>query len=132
MNTDKQNPLDQIVRTVLARLAGERGLVCIAEEVRRQARAEHVRVSGQNVMGRITTVWAENFKSYLSTLPTSIPPGLVLVHNQVRRTRRLGSRGFRAWWFAPDAPRLEECCCGWAPELGRHFRVRPTTEVAAK
>ena len=59
---------------------------------------------------------------YLSKLPDVVPDGVVLVHNHVRPTRRLGSRGFRAWLSAPD-PRLEVCGCGWARELGRHFRV---------
>jgi hypothetical protein len=60
---------------------------------------------------------------YLSQLPTAIPRGKVLVHNQGQPTRRLGSRGFRAWLSGPDRKTLEVCDCGWAPELGRHFRV---------
>ena len=59
---------------------------------------------------------------YLSKLPDVVPDGVVLVHNLVRPTRRLGSRGFQAWLSAPD-PRLEVCGCGWARELGRHYRV---------
>jgi len=61
---------------------------------------------------------------YLFKLPKKIPTGKVLVHNNVRPTRRLGSRGFRAWLASPDDTRLEICGCGWAPELGRHFIVR--------
>lgn len=62
---------------------------------------------------------------YLQKLPASIPADQLLVHNHVTPTRRLGSRGFRAW-LSPreDRPRLAVCNCGWAPELGRHFRVR--------
>ena len=58
-----------------------------------------------------------------NTLPAAIPPGRVLVHNNVRPTRRLGSRGFRAWLATPDPERLEPCGCGWAAELGEHYRV---------
>ena len=61
--------------------------------------------------------------AYLSTLPAAVPDGLILVHNHVRPTRRLGSRGFRAWLSAPD-PRLDVCGCGRAPDLGRHFLSR--------
>jgi hypothetical protein len=61
---------------------------------------------------------------YLRTLPTAVPPDRVLVHNNVRPTRRLGSRGFRAWLAAPDPTQLETCDCGFAPEVGPHFRIR--------
>ena len=62
---------------------------------------------------------------YLDRLPAAIPAGRVLVHNHVRPTRALGSRGFRAWVQAPDRPpRLEACPCDWAPELGQHYRVQ--------
>jgi hypothetical protein len=65
-------------------------------------------------------------KLYLSALPASVPRGRVLVHNNVRPTRVLGSRGFRAWLQSP-ASTLAVCACGWAPQLGQHFRVvRPT------
>ena len=57
----------------------------------------------------------------LSTLPDALPrDGRVLVHNRVRSTRRLGSRGFRAWLQPPDAT-LERCNCGWVPKLGPHY-----------
>jgi hypothetical protein len=61
---------------------------------------------------------------YLKRLPAQrdIPAGQVVVHNSVRPTRRLGSRGFRAW-LASRAASLEPCPCGWAPELGEHYRV---------
>jgi hypothetical protein len=61
---------------------------------------------------------------YLTELPASVPwDGTVLVHNTVTPTRRLGKRGFQAWLQAPDIG-IESCPCGWAPELGPHFRVR--------
>ncbi len=60
---------------------------------------------------------------YLFKMPKAIPPGRVLVHNSVRPTRRLGSRGFRAWLASPDLPPgLQPCKCGWAPELGEHYQ----------
>jgi hypothetical protein len=55
--------------------------------------------------------------------PDEIPAGMVLAHNQVRPTRRIGARGFRAWLQAP-ADTLEVCACGWAPEVPAHYRVR--------
>jgi hypothetical protein len=61
---------------------------------------------------------------YLFRLPKTIPVDRVLVHNQVRPTRQLGMRGFRAWLSHPDPARLDVCPCPWAPELGPHFRVR--------
>jgi hypothetical protein len=62
---------------------------------------------------------------YLSTLPAAVPLGRVLVHNQVRPPRHLGSRGFRAWLSPPDPTKLQVCRCSWAPQLGKHYRVRP-------
>ena len=68
---------------------------------------------------------------YLSGIPRKpLPPGQVVVHNRVAPTRRLGSRGFRAWIAAtePDPPELARlhqvirCGCGWAPELPEHYR----------
>jgi Recombinase len=61
---------------------------------------------------------------YLNRLPATIPAGRVLVHNHVRPTRQLGSRGFRVWLQAPDPARLDACPCGWAAELGQHYRVK--------
>lgn len=60
---------------------------------------------------------------YLTRLPTQVPPARILVHNHVRPTRRLGSRGFRAWLSAPDDATTEPCDCDFAPELGPHYRV---------
>lgn len=63
---------------------------------------------------------------YLDKVPKSIPPDARLVH---RPTRLLG-RGFRAWLVTLDTEGLEPCSCGWAPELGEHFRVRRRWETA--
>jgi hypothetical protein len=64
---------------------------------------------------------------YLATLPKpgEIPTGKVLVHNHVKpASRRMGNRGSRSWLQAPDAsPTVEPCDCGFAPELGQHYRV---------
>jgi hypothetical protein len=59
---------------------------------------------------------------YLVKWPTSIPSGCVLVHNDVRSTRRLGSRGFRAWFSKLNPSKYEPCHCG-VTELP-HFRVK--------
>jgi hypothetical protein len=59
---------------------------------------------------------------YLTKIPAEVPAGRVVVHNNVRPTRRLGSRGFRAWLDEPHK-RLVVCECGWAPELPVHYRV---------
>ncbi len=61
--------------------------------------------------------------AYLSVLPKAIPSGVLLVHNNVRPTTRLGSRGFRAW-LTHDSAGLEVCPCGWSAKLGTHFRVK--------
>lgn len=64
-------------------------------------------------------------REYLRAMPTrdQIPAGRVVVHNHVYPVaRRLGWRGSRAWLAAPD-DRLVACDCGWAPELGGHYRV---------
>lgn len=54
--------------------------------------------------------------------PADIPAGRVVVHNHVRPARRLGMRGFRAYLVQPG-PLITACGCGWAPELGTHYRV---------
>lgn len=59
---------------------------------------------------------------YLRQLPTARPPGRIPVHNSVRPTRPFGSCGFRGWLTEP-ADRHERYDCGWAPELGQHYRV---------
>lgn len=67
----------------------------------------------------------DNPIEYLYKLPDGVPAGKVLVHNQVYPVaRRLGTRGSRCWLSAPDPARLEVCECGWAPELGSHYRRR--------
>jgi len=62
---------------------------------------------------------------YLFSLPESVPSGWVLVHNNVYPVaRKVGERGSRSWLYPPDLEKLEVCDCGWAPELGEHYRVR--------
>jgi hypothetical protein len=66
---------------------------------------------------------------YLFRLPDSVPDdGQVLVHNNIRPRRRLGLWGFRAWLQAPSCG-LEPCPCGWAAELGEHYRRREAGPV---
>jgi hypothetical protein len=62
---------------------------------------------------------------YLLKIPGTVPPNRVLVHNHVRRGRSEGERGFR-YWIQPIAERLVLCACGWAPDISRHYRVRPS------
>lgn len=61
--------------------------------------------------------------AYVTRLPTAMPADQILVHNSVRPTRQIGRRGFRAWLSPRDhAERYAPCACGWARELGGHFR----------
>ncbi len=62
------------------------------------------------------------YLTYLSHVPKSVPPGKIVVHNNVRPTKQLGVRGFRAW-LAEPSPRYEVCPCEWAPGLDAHYRV---------
>src|SRR5262245_34670080 len=45
---------------------------------------------------------------YLFKIPAEAPAGKVVVHNNVRPSRQLGSNGFRAWLAEPN-DRLEAC-----------------------
>jgi hypothetical protein len=60
---------------------------------------------------------------YLSTMPEEVPTGKILLHNNVVPARRIGSRGFRIWLSSPDSTKYVACDCGWAPELGKHYRI---------
>ncbi len=60
---------------------------------------------------------------YIFRIPKSVPSGKILVHNNIRPRRRLGTEGFRAWLAEPSS-KYEVCPCKWAPELGVHYRVR--------
>jgi hypothetical protein len=63
---------------------------------------------------------------HLAKLPETIPAGKAVVHSYVRPPWRLGSRGSRAYLTSADRPGIEPCDCGWAPELGTHYRfTRP-------
>jgi hypothetical protein len=59
---------------------------------------------------------------YLKHIAPTVPPGSVVVHNNVKPARQLGSRGFRAW-LASSREGLVICECGWAPQLPEHYRV---------
>jgi len=60
---------------------------------------------------------------YLEEMPTVIPAGKFLIHNNVVPAKRIGSRGFRIWYVSPDSTKYVVCDCGWAPELGDHYRI---------
>ena len=72
----------------------------------------------------VRTALAKAGMIYLRRIPAAheVPAGLVVVHNHVRPAPRLGLRGFRAWLSDPSG-KLEPCTCGWAPELGTHYRL---------
>jgi len=59
---------------------------------------------------------------YLRAPPASaakVPEGKVVVHNHV-----VGfAGGFRMWTQFPE-DKLEVCSCGWAPQLGTHYRMK--------
>ena len=81
------------------------------------------RTSEERRMDALIASWTSRYLSRLPK-PGEVPVGKVIVHNQVRPSRRL-DRGFRAWLQAlGDEPPVEICPCGWAPELGPHYRVR--------
>ena len=79
--------------------------------------------------GQTAMAWAEPEygMEYLNRLPKVVPPGKALVHNRVvRPTRRLGANGFHAFLVDENDHRWRHrkvCNCGWAPELGTHYRV---------
>jgi hypothetical protein len=70
---------------------------------------------------------------YLDRLPTAVPPGKALVHSAARPTRHLGSRGFRVWLVDTADKRHTSrvaCDCGFAPELGTHYRMPPSCPLS--
>ncbi len=76
-----------------------------------------------NILG-VVTASDGTVMEYLRRMPYAIPADRVLVHNHVYPvTREPGERGSRIWLTPPNAAKLEVCDCGWAPELGEHFRT---------
>lgn len=68
--------------------------------------------------------WTDAWR-YLRAIPKTVPSGKVVVHNQVRPVARLvGERGSRIWLSPRNPTRLVRCHCPWAPELGRHYKVK--------
>src|SRR5262249_13081070 len=62
-----------------------------------------------------------------------IKPENIIVHNRVRpgadlKNAGLGENASRAWQEARNRRpiELERCDCGWAPQLGTHYRVKRT------
>jgi hypothetical protein len=69
-------------------------------------------------------VAAQSGREYILLLPKTVPnDGRILVHNNIRPTRRLG-REFRVWLQTGRRDQFEVCNCGWAPELGVHHQHR--------
>jgi hypothetical protein len=60
---------------------------------------------------------------YLDEMPTAVPAGRILVHNNVVPARRINTRGFRVWFASPEPNKFVVCECDWAPELGAHYRL---------
>jgi hypothetical protein len=90
-------------------------------------RLARVRARGQAIAA------ARGMEYLIGRLPKAVPTGRYLVHNHVRPIRVLGMRGFRAWLqtdLKNDWGSLEPCTCGWAPELGQHYRVKGIPERA--
>ena len=60
----------------------------------------------------------------MTDMPAVVPAGKLLVHNNVVPAKRIGSRGFRIWYVsAANSGEYVVCDCGWAPELGAHYRI---------
>ena len=68
-----------------------------------------------------------NKLTFLRKIPAVIPAGNVLVHSWAKPTERLGSRGLRAW-LSTDTSGLEVCPCGWASDLGKHYRIAASAD----
>jgi hypothetical protein len=67
---------------------------------------------------------------FLTTIPSQVPEGQVLCHNQVYPPADIpGVRGSVCWIQAPS-DRLKPCECGWAPDLSPHYRVTITGSMA--
>jgi hypothetical protein len=68
---------------------------------------------------------AATTKEYFARIPKQVPWGRIIVHNHIQPQAPLRRNGFRAWSDLPE-PKYVECYCGWAPHLGRHYRVSRT------
>jgi len=86
--------------------------------------AHAVKAESQTALGWVE---AEYGMEFLGRLPKAVPAGKALVHDRiVRPTRRLCANGFRAFLVDENDHRWRHrrvCDCGWAPELGTHYRV---------
>jgi hypothetical protein len=69
----------------------------------------------------------EQMGRYLSRIPQpeDVPSAFGIVHSRIAPGTTIGAKGFRIWAQRLDDtdPPIEPCPCGWARELGRHFRV---------
>jgi hypothetical protein len=72
------------------------------------------------------------------TLPKSIRPGHVLMHNHVRHSRNMscGDNGFRAWIDEKPPPGFKRCHCGWSslPHYSRtpDYRCEPCSRLPGR
>jgi hypothetical protein len=59
---------------------------------------------------------------YPDRIPSVVPAGKLLAHNNAAFAARNGTRGFRFWLTDTD-PRYKVCPCDWAPELSKHYKL---------
>ena len=72
---------------------------------------------------------------YVSKLPKpeEIPRGEILVHNEVYPVPRyIGFSGSRFYLANRGDAKDEPCDCGFAPELGTHYRNKKAHRLIAK
>lgn len=78
-------------------------------------------------MSDITSYIKKIDMRYINSIPAKLPAGCVLVHNNVRPTRTLGSQGFRAWTQIMD-DKIEPCRCNFGgcknAKLHKHYKVK--------
>jgi hypothetical protein len=65
--------------------------------------------------------WDKNMTLLNRMVPRIIPEGKVIVHNHVDSWWPLD--GFYVWLKPISDPKIVVCNCGWAPELGTHYRI---------
>jgi hypothetical protein len=64
-------------------------------------------------------------QKFVAHIPTTIPQGQILCHNQVRHTPTMpiGKNGFRVWLADSTNERYERCECGWGKGV-KHYRAK--------
>jgi hypothetical protein len=68
---------------------------------------------------------------YITEIPTSIPEGKRLVHNDQWYGQKLNEGGFRAYYVEPDDNTQERCSCYWGSKaegftmrLLEHYQIK--------